>query len=241
MDQSSSLYGMDHIFLYQQWLDQRICEYVQSPRPPKLKGREIVMSPKQYGAALLQAYLGKASLSWIAKHANVPLQLLRQWRQEPEFLLVMDWSKSLFSKSFQEKLILNDYSVAQCHFISGEISLLEESWRVSTRGPLYQRFAKLGTNLISKHKHDLPLENYDIRLFRRLFLFFLTLEYHWPSPARYLIDKDFIPLAKDVIWPRLNAKDWIGPHLESMHRTTSQSQIRRQLDNKLTQTFQRTR
>ena len=131
--------------------------------------------------------------------------------------------------------------MAQCHFISGEVSLLEESLRVTTRGPLYHRFTKLGTNLISRHKNGLSLDSYDVRLFRRLFLFFLTLEYHWPSAARHRMDEDFLPLAKDVIWPLLNTKTWIGPHLESMHQTTPISQIRRRLDSELTQTLQRLR
>ena len=91
---------MDQTFLYQQWLHQRLQEYVTSSRPPQLRGRDIALSPSQYGAALMQAYLGKASLSWIAEHTRIPVELLRQWRQEPHFLLIMDWSKSIFSKNF---------------------------------------------------------------------------------------------------------------------------------------------
>jgi hypothetical protein len=46
----------------------------------------------------------------------------------------MDWSKSIFSKSFQENLALNDYSLAQYHYIAAEVSLLEESLRVYEEG-----------------------------------------------------------------------------------------------------------
>jgi len=57
---------MEQIFLYQQWLRQKLHEYVNLSRPPKLRGREIVMSPSQYGAALMQAYFGRASLNLTA-------------------------------------------------------------------------------------------------------------------------------------------------------------------------------
>jgi hypothetical protein len=197
------------------------------------------MSPNQYGAALMQAYLGKASLNWIAEITGIPLQRLRQWRQEPQFLLVIDWSKSIFSKSFQENLVLSDYSVVQHHYISGEISLLEESLRIAIRMPLYQRFTKLGKSLISRYQNDLPLNDYDLRLFRRLFLFFLALEHHWPGPARRHIGEDFLPLAKDVIWPLLEEKQWADSELESMQQAEPLSQIRSQLDRKLRETFKR--
>jgi hypothetical protein len=197
------------------------------------------MSPNQYGAALMQAYLGKASMAWIAELTGIPLQRLRQWRQEPQFLLVMDWSKSIFSDSFQENLILSDYSVAQHHYMAAEISLLEESLRIAIRMPLYQRFTKLGKSLISRHQNDLALADYDLRLFRRLFLFFLALEHHWPSPARRHISEDFLPLAKDVVWPLLEQKQWAGPALESMQQAAPLSWIRPQLDRKLSETLQR--
>jgi hypothetical protein len=67
------------MFFYQQWLHQRLNEYVNSSKPPKLHGREVIMPPNQYGAALMQAYLGKISLClWIAERTAISLLLLRQ-------------------------------------------------------------------------------------------------------------------------------------------------------------------
>ncbi len=230
---------MDHIFLYQQWLHQKLHEYVSTSRPPQLRGRDITLPPKQYGAALMQAYLGKASLDWIAEHTRIPVQSLLQWRRKPHFLLVMDWSKSIFSKTFQENLILNDYSIAQYHHIAAEISLLEESLRVAVRVPLYQRFKKLGRSLISRYQNDLTLSSYDLRLFRRLLLFFLALEHHWPSSAPKRISADYLPLAKDVVWPLLGEKLWVEPMLQSMQQTAPLPQIRFVLETKLSETMQR--
>ena len=229
---------MEQIFLYQHWLSQRLHEYVNLSRPPRLRGREIVMTPSQYGAALMQAYFGRASLNWIAEHVGISLQLLRQWRQEPQFLLTMDWSKSIFSKAFQENLILNDYSMAQYYYIAAEISLLEESLRLTVRMPLNQRFVKLGQRLMSRHQNDLDLNNYDLRLFRRLFLFFLALDNHWPGSSCHCISEEFLTLAKDVVWPLLNQKQWVGQELKSIKQAAPLSRILNKLDSKLRETFQ---
>ncbi len=229
---------MEHILLYQQWMSQRLHEYVNLSRPLKLRGREIVMSPSQYGAALMQAYFGRASLNWIAEHVGISVQLLRQWRREPQFLLTMDWSKSIFSNAFQENLILNDYSMAQYYYIAAEISLLEESFRLTVRMPLNQRFVKLGRSLMSRHQNDIDLNNYDLRLFRRLFLFFLALDNHWPGSACHCISEDFLTLARDVVWPLLNQKQWVGQELKSIRQAAPISRILIKLDSKLRETFQ---
>jgi hypothetical protein len=65
---------------------------------PDLLNCAVEKWPTQYGAALMQAYFGQASLSWISKQTKIPIKRLREWRQEPQFLLVMDWNKSIFSK-----------------------------------------------------------------------------------------------------------------------------------------------
>jgi hypothetical protein len=230
---------MDQIFLYQQWLHRRLHEYVTSPHPPKLRDRAIAFSPSQYGAALMQAYLGKVPLAWIAQHTGIAVQRLQQYRREPQFLLLMDWSKSVFSKAFQENLLLNDYSVAQNHYITAEISFLEESLRVAVRVPLYQRFNRLGRSLISRHQNDLYLPQYDLRLFRRLFLFFLALEHHWPSSVDRRIREEFLPLAQDVAWPQLDDTLWVVPVLESVQQAVPLPQIRFELESKLRETLQR--
>ena len=165
-------------------------------------------------------------------------QLLRQWRQEPQFLLTMDWSKSIFSNAFQENLILNDYSMAQYYYIAAEISLLEESLRLTVRMPLNRSFLTLGRRLMSRYQHDLDLDNYDLRLFRRLFLFFLALDNHWPGSSCHCVSEDFLLLAKDVVWPLLNQKHWVGQELEFIRQSAPLSQILLDLDRKLSETFQ---
>jgi hypothetical protein len=229
---------MAHIFLYQRWLHQRLHDYVTSSKPPQLRGREIALPTSQYGAALMQAYLGKASLRWIADLTCISLELLRKWRQEPRFLLVMDWSKALFSRAFQEDLALNDYTLREYYHIAAEISLLEESLRIAVRVPLYERFKKLGQRLNSRRQNNLSLSKYDLRLFKRLFLFFLTLEQHWPSSAEKRIKEDFLPLARDVVWPLLNEGNWVESSLEYLQQTESMRHIRHQLERQLSEILQ---
>jgi hypothetical protein len=229
---------MEPIFFYQEWLGKRLYEYVHVPQTQKLRGRKIEMTPRQYASALMQAYFGRASLTWIAEHVRIPLQLLQRWRKEPQFLLIMDWSKSLFSKAFQEKLILNDYSMSQYYFMSAEISLLEESLRLIVRMPLNRSFLKIGRSIMSRHQNDIDLNNYDLRLFRRLFLFFLALEAHWPGESNRCVNKNFITLAKHVVWPLLNQKQWVGQEFNSIRQNTPMSQILLELDRRLSDTLQ---
>jgi hypothetical protein len=230
---------MKRLFLYQEWLQQKLNEYVHAPRPPQLRGRDVTMTPRQYGAALMQAYLGKASLAWIAEQIGISLETLRRWRHEPEFLLLMDWSKSLFAAASLETLVLHDYSLAQYHDVAAEFALLDESLRVMTRVPLYDRFKRTGSALISKHENGIPLPDFDLRLFRRLFLFFLALEHHWPGADSRRLHEVFIPLARDVVWPLLKQEHWIEAALSSIQQSTPLSQIRLVLAGQLKQTFLR--
>lgn len=229
---------MERTFLYEQWLGARLREYVGTRRPPRLRGRPITMPPHYYGAALMQGYLGRSSLSWIAEQSGIPLQELRRCRRQPEFLLVMDWSKSVFANTVTRLLVLQDYEIAQYHDIAAEISLLEESLRVALRVPLYHQFRRLGRGLISRHHNNLPLDTYDLLLFRRLFLFFLALEHHWPSPAGPRIREDFLPLAREVVWPLLEEHYWVEPALKSVQQAAPLSQIRLVLASRLRKTFQ---
>jgi len=90
---------------------------------------------------------------------------------------------------------------------------------------------------MSRHQHDLDLINYDLRLFRSLFFFFLALDSHWPCSTSHCMNEDFLPLAKNVVWPLLNQKHWVGQELESIRQTTPISEILLKLDSKLSETF----
>ena len=86
--------------------------------------------------------------------------------------------------------------------------MLEDSLRVGVRTRLYGVFRHLGEFLISRHTHGLALKKSDLRRFKRLFLFFWALEHYWPGPARKRLEEKFLPLARDVVWPRLGLPQW---------------------------------
>jgi hypothetical protein len=202
------------VFLYQKWLSETLHTYITSPAPPSLKGRPLRLSPQQYGVALMQAYLGQASLRWVAEVTGIPLATLQAWRREPEFLLVMNWSKSLFSEAFQENLQLHDYTLPELVEITGEFSLLEDSLRLRVRTSLYHTWKNLGERLISRNRAGIPLGKSDLRLFNRLLRFFGILEHYCPSPARRSLREKFRPFALEVVGPLLQLPSWEDPELK---------------------------
>ncbi len=228
---------MEPLFLYERWIKKKVIEYLTISCPPRLKGRIITMKPKEYGAVLLQAYLGKVHLETIADFGGLKVEELLKWRKQPEFLLAMDWSKNIFSKDFRETIILKDFSTSQYHEIAGEFSLLEESLRVSTRIPLYHRFKTVGQRLLSKKMYNLNMNNYDIVLFKRLFAFFFALEFYWPSPASRRIEEDFMPLAKSVVWPTVGDGAWIGAEIETVRASEPLSALMEVLAGRLRELF----
>jgi hypothetical protein len=228
---------MERLFLYQRWLAGALDAFVKSFEPPELKGRPIMLSPRQYAAALTQAYFGRNPLAWIAVIMDLPVETLKAWRREPGFLLVMDWSKAQFAEFFHETLLVQDFSPGRYFEVAGEAALLEDSLRVRLRMQLYEIFQPLGEKLSSRHRHGLALDRYDLTLFRRLFLFFLALEHYWPSPAGQRLREQGIPLARDVVWPALNLPTWPEEAGAGGLERFSLAKLRKELEMNLRQTL----
>ncbi|MGQ9687486.1 MAG: hypothetical protein ACUVXF_01675 [Desulfobaccales bacterium] len=170
---------------------------------PPQESRPFALTPRQIGAALLMAYVGGFFLVELADLAGCDPDLLKKWRQAPQFLEVMDWSKSRFCKKFPDYILLEDFHWGCYQEIAGEFACLEESLRVRLRTALYPRLETLAEGLISRYRHGIPLETALFPRFRRLFLFFWALEVFWPSPARPQLQERFLPLAQEVVWPTL--------------------------------------
>jgi hypothetical protein len=194
-------------FLYLAWLEETCQAYAQAAARPAPTARLSSLTPRQYGAALLMAYLGEFSLPELAAIVGVNLTVLEEWRGSPEFLQVMDWSKSRFARSFQEILALEDFSCQEYLEIAGEFACLEESLRVRLRTALYPQLRDLGERLVSQYQHGLSLETSWFPLFRRLLRFFWALEIFWPSAARARLREKCLPLAREVVWPALGLPD----------------------------------
>ena len=228
---------MGRLFLYQRWLAEALNAFAASIEQPTLRGRPILLSPRQYGAALMQAYFGRTSLAWIAEVIALPVETLKDWRREPGFLLVMDGSKAQFVEFFKETLLSTDFSWNGYVDLAGEFFLWEDSLRVRLRMALYEIFRPLGEKLGSLHRHGLGLETYDLNLFRRLFLFFLALEQHWPSAAGKRLRQEFIPLARDAVWPALGPAPWPEEILTADQERLSLPSLRQDLEAGLQEIF----
>lgn len=229
--------NLEPLFLYQRWLRKALKEYVTSTSPLELRGRLVVMPPRQYAAALMQAYFGKASLGWISETTGIPLESLQEWRTELKFLLLMDWSKSVFSEIFQQKLSSNDYSMVQYHCITGELWMLDESLQIVVRVRLYERLKILLERLSSCNRYGIRMETDDLNVFRRLLLFFLALEHHCPNALQNRIQEKFLPFAKEVVWPILGHEYVVESELESARHKYPLPRIRLLLANQLREIF----
>ena len=193
-------------FLYLNWLQETWQAYTQATLPPTLRGRRLRLTPQQYGAALLMEYVGGFSLKELSAVAGVGLAVLEGWRESPEFLLVMDWSKTRFAHYFPETLSLEDFPQPAYQEIAGEFACLEESLRIRVRTNLYPQLRQLGERLLSQDRHGLSLDTASFPRFRRLFLFFWALEAFWPSPARPRLRDQLLPLARELVWQALGLR-----------------------------------
>jgi len=139
------------------------------------------------------------------------------------------------SWTFRETLLLHDFSLPRCGAVAGEFCLLEDSLRVRLRVQLYEIFYPLGEKLRRRHRQGLPLEAYDLAIFRRLFLFFLCLEHYWPSPLGKVMRDKFIPLSREVVWPALG-QPWPENLLQDLE-SPSLAELTALLAAKLTDTL----
>ena len=194
-------------FLYLAWLQETWQAHSQATVHLHPQGRRLKLTSQQCSVALLMNYLGSFSLRELSVLAKVDRVLLEEWRESPEFLWMMDWSKSRFAKNFQEILSLEDFSWPAYQEIAGEFACLEESLRIRVRTGLYPKLRDLGERFLSQYHHGLSLETFSFPRFRRLFLFFWALEAFWPSPARLRLRDRLLPLALELVWPALGLRD----------------------------------
>ena len=208
-------------FQYLAWLQATWQAYLQATDSPTPQGRLLALTTRQYGAALLMSYLGEFSLKELAAFAGVDLAIMEEWRESPDFLQVMDWSKLRFARNFQEDLLLEEFSFQEYQEIAGKFACFEESLRVRVRTRLYPQLRTMGERLASQYRHGLSLETSWFPQFRRLFLFFWVLEAFWPSPARPRLRDKYLPLAQELAWPALGLREgeelfpelWEDPNL----------------------------
>lgn len=191
------------VFLGCRWIERCILEYRKGNRKiASLKGRRIMFSERHFAAALMHIYVGAFSLSEIASIVSVTPAELASLRSEIDFMTLVDVLKASFARYFREDLILNEYSPVDYAFIAAEYAAFEELVRNQIRVPLYGRMKRLANAINEKERHNLFIDSYDLKSFKKLFSFFVFEECflrELPKPSLPQLKH----IAKEIVWDRL--------------------------------------
>ncbi|MBA2849498.1 hypothetical protein G4V39_09895 [Thermosulfuriphilus ammonigenes] len=188
---------MRHTFLAARWVGEALERYRNRPPKATIKGKRIVFSERHYLAALLHIYVGGGlSLSQVANLARLPVEEVRFQRTQIDFLTLADYLKTKFSEWYREMLQLEDFSLDSYAAIAWEFNLLEEMVRSQVKIPLLHRLKILAYDIDDYLQGGKEPDEYDRRVFRRLFTFFQLIEAIRPTLTRRLLERDMIPLAQ---------------------------------------------
>ena len=146
---------------------------------------------------MLHIYVGGGlSLSQVANLARLPVEEVRFQRTQIDFLTLADYLKTKFSEWYREMLQLEDFSLDSYAAIAWEFNLLEEMVRSQVKIPLLHRLKILAYDIDDYLQGGREPDDYDRRVFRRLFTFFQLIEAIRPTLTRRLLERDMIPLAQ---------------------------------------------
>ncbi len=133
------------------------------------------MSPHQI-AALMHIYVGTFTLKEVSEIAGLSLKDLEELRTKASFMRLVDNFKKEYSYEFREALLINDYSIEEYETLAADYSMLDEMLQIQIKVPLFTQLRDLSQSLNSKEAYGLKIETYDLRVFTRLFTFFMFVE-----------------------------------------------------------------
>ncbi len=201
--QRTKPHNTDPVFLGFTWIENAILEYRKGKRKFRsLNSRYIVFPEREFAAALMHLYVGNFSLNEIAGMVSTPPAKLAFLRTQIDFMTLVDSLKALFARFFRENLILNEYPLADYASIASEYAVFEELARNQIRVPLFRRMKQLADAISDKEHHELPIDVYDLRTFKKLFSFFVFEECFLQA-----LTKPSFPqlkqVARKIVWFRL--------------------------------------
>ncbi len=150
-------------FLSEIWIRKKIAESSEA------------MSPHQI-AALMHIYVGTFTLKEVSEIAGLSLKDLEELRTKASFMRLVDNFKKEYSYEFREALLINDYSIEEYETLAADYSMLDEMLQIQIKVPLFTQLRDLSQSLNSKEAYGLKIETYDLRVFTRLFTFFMFVE-----------------------------------------------------------------
>lgn len=149
-------------------------------------------------AALMHIYFGTLSLRDISEISGLSLDTLKDLRTKASFMRLVDNFKKEYSQEFREAILINDYSIEEYETLAADFTMLDEMLQIQIKVPLFTHLRELSQSLKSKKTYGLKIENYDLRLFKRLLTFFMFTErYNQTLTTRELSEIEQV--AKNVL------------------------------------------
>lgn len=149
-------------------------------------------------AALMHIYFGTLSLRDISEISGLSLDTLKDLRTKASFMRLVDNLKKEYSQEFREAILINDYSIEEYETLAADFTMLDEMLQIQIKVPLFTHLRELSQSLKSKKTYGLKIENYDLRLFKRLLTFFMFTErYNQTLTTRELSEIEQV--AKNVL------------------------------------------
>lgn len=152
--------------------------------------------------AMLDIYLGTLSLQEIAARSGSGPDALLFLRSNAAFMRLVDSYKQECAQWIREDLILNDRTIEEYDSIAADYSMLEEVLRMQIRIPLFAQLREVSLSIKSKSTYGLPTDPYNLRLFSKLYLFFLFTEKYLPTLTSRSLP-DLKQIAEETVWPAL--------------------------------------
>ncbi len=150
-------------FFSEIWIQNKIAESREAKSPHQI-------------AALMHIYTGILNLKDISEISGLSLDTLKDLRTKVSFMRLVDNFKKEYSREFREALLINDYSVEEYETLAADFTMLDEMLQIQIKTPLFTQLRELSKGLKSKKTYGLKIENYDLRLFKRLLIFFMFVE-----------------------------------------------------------------
>jgi hypothetical protein len=154
-------------------------------------------------AALLHIYIGSLTIKDIAVISGINPDTISGLRGNPGFMRLVDNLKKEYSRDMREDLLVNNYHLDEYYSLALDFSLFDDMLQVQIKVPLFTRLKEVSQLIKNKIRYNQEIDMYDLKLFYRLFSFFIFIEkYTSTLTSKSLIEMKQI--AEEIVWPSLN-------------------------------------
>jgi hypothetical protein len=154
-------------------------------------------------AALLHIYIGSLTIKEIAEISSMNPETISGLRRNPGFMRLVDNLKKEYSRDVREDLLVNNYHFDEYYSLASDFSLFEDMLQMQIKVPLFTYLKEVSQSIKNKRRYNLAIDMYDLKLFYRLFSFFILIEkYSSTLTSKSLMEMKQI--AEEIVWPLLN-------------------------------------